>query len=60
MQCLSHVLLILFHPQWQLISVGTAHGFTLFDYVQNKEVVTKCTLNPNDLSGKDNLLRGLG
>ena len=34
------------------VSIGTAHGFGLFDYAQKKEVFTKCTLNP---SGKNNV-----
>lgn len=38
------------HSDWSLVATGTAHGFTLFDYVQNKVVISKCTLNPNDLS----------
>ncbi|GAB6025766.1 UDP-N-acetylmuramoyl-L-alanyl-D-glutamate--2, 6-diaminopimelate ligase, variant 4 [Chamberlinius hualienensis] len=36
---------------WGLLAVGTAHGFGLFDFIQNKCVVAKCTLNPNDLNG---------
>ncbi|XP_064594981.1 lethal(2) giant larvae protein homolog 1-like isoform X2 [Liolophura sinensis] len=40
-----------FQSEWQLVAAGTAHGFALFDYLQKKEVVTKCTLNPNDLTG---------
>ncbi|CAH1794883.1 unnamed protein product [Owenia fusiformis] len=37
--------------EWQLIAAGTAHGYGLFDYAQKKEVATKCTLNPQDLTG---------
>ncbi|KAH3872012.1 lethal(2) giant larvae protein homolog 1-like isoform X2 [Dreissena polymorpha] len=40
-----------FHSEWQLVSAGTAHGFGLIDYVQKKEVISKCTLNPHDLTG---------
>ena len=29
------------------VSAGTAHGFALFDYIQKKAVMSKCTLNPN-------------
>ncbi|KAK6642514.1 hypothetical protein RUM43_004016 [Polyplax serrata] len=34
-----------------LIAAGTAHGLALYDYIRMQPVVTKCTLNPNDLSG---------
>ncbi|XP_054718851.1 lethal(2) giant larvae protein homolog 1-like [Uloborus diversus] len=37
------------NAEWGLISAGTAHGFALFDYIQKKAVMSKCTLNPNDL-----------
>lgn len=40
-----------FHSEWQLVGAGTAHGFGLLDYVQKKEVVSRCTLNPEDLTG---------
>ncbi|KAL3273313.1 hypothetical protein HHI36_014764 [Cryptolaemus montrouzieri] len=36
---------------WGLVAAGTAHGVALFDYVKNKAVMVKCTLNPNDLTG---------
>ncbi|XP_057666657.1 lethal(2) giant larvae protein isoform X2 [Diorhabda carinulata] len=36
---------------WGLVSVGTAHGLALLDYVKNKPIMVKCTLNPNDLTG---------
>eukprot|EP00918_Siedleckia_nematoides_P010556 GHVU01023088.1.p1 GENE.GHVU01023088.1~~GHVU01023088.1.p1 ORF type:complete len:1053 (-),score=140.01 GHVU01023088.1:1527-4685(-) len=39
------------HSEWQLVAAGTAHGFAVFDFCQKKEVTTKCTLNPNDLTG---------
>nr|CAH7738666.1 unnamed protein product [Callosobruchus chinensis] len=36
---------------WGLVAAGTAHGLALLDYVKNKPVMVKCTLNPNDLTG---------
>ncbi|KAJ8679019.1 hypothetical protein QAD02_014806 [Eretmocerus hayati] len=39
------------HSEWGLLATGTAHGLALFDFVRNKPVSVKCTLNPNDLSG---------
>ncbi|CAF4105034.1 unnamed protein product, partial [Didymodactylos carnosus] len=27
-------------------AVGTAHGFTLFNYKQNRMLTVKCTLDP--------------
>jgi len=39
------------HSEWQLVGTGTAHGYAVFDYAQKKEVFTKCTLSPQDLSG---------
>ncbi|XP_034940539.1 lethal(2) giant larvae protein homolog 1 isoform X2 [Chelonus insularis] len=39
------------HSEWGLIAAGTAHGLAVFDYIRNKAVSVKCTLNPNDLSG---------
>ncbi|XP_049822272.1 lethal(2) giant larvae protein homolog 1 isoform X3 [Aethina tumida] len=36
---------------WGLVAVGTAHGLALLDYIKNKPVMVKCTLNPNDLTG---------
>lgn len=36
---------------WGLVSAGTAHGLALLDYVRNKAVMVKCTLNPSDLNG---------
>ncbi|GIX73484.1 lethal(2) giant larvae protein homolog 1 [Caerostris extrusa] len=40
---------IALHTEWGLVAAGTAHGFALFDYIQKKTVMSKCTLNPNDL-----------
>ncbi|ESP01458.1 hypothetical protein LOTGIDRAFT_111948 [Lottia gigantea] len=39
------------HSEWQIIGAGTAHGFGLYDYIQKKEVTSRCTLNPTDLTG---------
>ncbi|XP_074039294.1 LLGL domain-containing protein l(2)gl isoform X1 [Leptinotarsa decemlineata] len=36
---------------WGLVAAGTAHGLALLDYVKNKPIMVKCTLNPNDLTG---------
>lgn len=36
---------------WGLVAAGTAHGLALFDYLKQKPVIVKCTLNPNDLTG---------
>ncbi len=35
---------------WGLTTLGTSHGFSLFDNIQKKMVMAHCTLNPNDLS----------
>ncbi|XP_064624908.1 lethal(2) giant larvae protein homolog 1-like isoform X2 [Lineus longissimus] len=48
---------ITMHATWQIIAAGTAHGFTLFDYNQKKEITSKCTLNPQDHTGDPNLSR---
>ncbi|GLG99587.1 Uncharacterized protein GBIM_06018 [Gryllus bimaculatus] len=42
---------LVLHSEWGLAAAGTAHGLALFDFVRHKGVLTKCTLNPNDLSG---------
>jgi len=47
------------NSEWSLISAGTAHGFTVFDYIQQKVVYLKSTLNASDLaatSGGDGAL----
>lgn len=36
---------------WNLVSAGTAHGLVLFDYDNHHPVLSRCTLNPNDLTG---------
>nr|CAB3263448.1 lethal(2) giant larvae protein homolog 1 [Phallusia mammillata] len=33
---------------WGLIGLGTGHGFALFDYLQNKSVLSRCTLEAGD------------
>lgn len=42
--------------KWGLIAAGTAHGFGVLDYVQKKVVVSKCTLNPNDLAASGDMM----
>lgn len=32
---------------WGLVAAGTAHGLALFDYIKQKPIIVKCTLNPN-------------
>ncbi|KAL5019307.1 hypothetical protein ScPMuIL_005029 [Solemya velum] len=39
-----------FHSEWCLLGAGTAHGFAVFDYLQKKEVTSRCTLNPSGTS----------
>ncbi len=34
------------NTDWKLISMGTSHGFALYDYVQHKELLVRCTLDP--------------
>lgn len=36
---------------WQVISIGTAHGFCLFDYLKDMSVVAKSTLKPHNMAG---------
>lgn len=42
--------------KWGLIAAGTAHGFSVLDYVQKKAVASKCTLNPNDLAASGDMM----
>jgi len=42
---------LVLQAEWGLVATGTAHGLALFDYIRHKGVLTKCTLNPTDLSG---------
>nr|CAG4643000.1 EOG090X00I4 [Ilyocryptus agilis] len=39
------------NADWSVVAVGTAHGLAVYDINHHKEVVAKCTLNPNDVSG---------
>ncbi|XP_050540876.1 lethal(2) giant larvae protein isoform X2 [Daktulosphaira vitifoliae] len=38
------------HSNWSLVAAGTAHGLVIYDFYRQAPVLTKCTLNPNDLS----------
>lgn len=42
---------IALQTKWGLLSAGTAHGLVLYDFKNNRPVLHKCTLNPNDLTG---------
>lgn len=42
---------IALQTKWGLLSAGTAHGLVVYDFKNNKPVIHKCTLNPNDLTG---------
>ncbi|CAF3686272.1 unnamed protein product [Adineta steineri] len=51
----------------QTYAIGTAHGFTIFNYKQNRILTAKCTLDPNALgnttavpssTGESTLIRG--
>ncbi|XP_046918494.2 LLGL domain-containing protein l(2)gl [Dermatophagoides farinae] len=35
---------------WQVVSIGTAHGFALFDYSKNLRLIVKSTLKPSNIS----------
>lgn len=39
--------------QWGLVGFGTSHGYALFDYQQNKCVLSQCTLEAGDHSAMD-------
>lgn len=39
------------NSEWGLVAAGTAHGFALFDYMQKKPVMSRCTLNPTNMTG---------
>lgn len=46
-------------PDWGLVAAGTSHGFVLFDYIQQKALVVKCTLNGQDfaiVNGEDGVI----
>lgn len=38
---------VVLRPDWGLLAAGTAHGLALFDYIRQKPVIVKCTLNPS-------------
>ncbi|RWS15422.1 Lethal(2) giant larvae-like protein, partial [Dinothrombium tinctorium] len=47
------------HSNMALLAAGTSYGFVLFDYMQNKVVISKCTLNNvdvNAIAGGDALI----
>lgn len=55
----ASVTAVTLHSEWGFAAAGTAHGFGLFDYIQQKVVLSKCTLNPIDIqstSGGDALI----
>ncbi|XP_039255699.2 lethal(2) giant larvae protein homolog 1-like isoform X1 [Styela clava] len=39
--------------QWGLVGFGTSHGYVLFDYQQNKCVLSRCTLETGDNSAME-------
>ncbi|XP_076808161.1 lethal(2) giant larvae protein homolog 1-like isoform X1 [Clavelina lepadiformis] len=41
------------HSNWSLVGIGTGHGFALFDYLQNKSVLSRCTLESGDHSAME-------
>ena len=34
------------NTDWQLVGMGTSHGFALFDYLQSRDLLIRCTLDP--------------
>ncbi|CAG5134037.1 unnamed protein product [Candidula unifasciata] len=48
------------HSEWQLVAAGTGQGFALIDYAQKKEVITRCTLNPDELTGTSDTIVARG
>jgi lethal(2) giant larvae protein len=42
------------NTDWQLVSIGTSHGFALFDYLQAKPLLIRCTLDPVTLLQSQN------
>lgn len=34
------------NTDWQLVAMGTSHGFALYDYNQMKDLLIRCTLDP--------------
>ena len=41
------------NTEWQLVAIGTSHGFALYDYLQNKDLLVRCTLDPASLQLND-------
>ena len=37
------------NTDWQLVGMGTSHGFALFDYMQARDLLIRCTLDPASL-----------
>jgi lethal(2) giant larvae protein len=37
------------NTDWQLVGMGTAHGFTLYDFAQRRNLLIRCTLDPATL-----------
>lgn len=50
------------NSDWKLIGMGTSHGFALFDYIQQRELLVRCTLDPqllmNNADGGPNSASG--
>ncbi|XP_015789453.1 lethal(2) giant larvae protein homolog 2 [Tetranychus urticae] len=44
----SYVTALAWHPEWNLLAIGTDYGFGLYDFLQHTVVVTKSTLNTKD------------
>lgn len=42
------------NTDWQLVAMGTSHGFALFDYAQAKDLLIRCTLDPAMLLASNN------
>ena len=38
------------YSDWQLVAMGTSHGFALFDYLHARPLLVRCTLDPAMLS----------
>ena len=34
------------NTDWQLVGMGTSHGFALFDFLQSRDLLIRCTLDP--------------
>nr|CAG4647644.1 EOG090X00I4 [Moina brachiata] len=39
------------HAEWSILAAGTAHGLAIYDMKSNKEIASRCTLNPCDVAG---------